>query len=207
MIYIFLKRISDIFLSLVALITLLPVLIIIVAIIKLDSKGSVFYKQVRVGKDGKKINILRFRTLAAEVDKKAQQIYFQHLSSGNLGSEEYMKVKIKNIPYLTNVGRFLRYTSLDELPQLWNVLRGDMSLIGPRPPLPFEFQNYYKDWQKEILKVRPGIAGPSLLIKKSELTREKWLELEIQYAQKRSLFLDLKILYKSFFALLFWNGE
>lgn len=185
----FIKRILDIILSIALFIVLLPLLIIIAIIIKIDSEGPVIFKQVRVGTNGKKFKILKFRTMVKDAEKK----FNLNIDKDNLGSLVFQD---KGDTRVTKVGAFLRKTSLDELPQLINVFIGDMSLVGPRPEIP-AVADYYNDIQKLRLKVRPGITGLAQVSGRGEIELEKTIEYDLTYIKNFSLWLDIKILLKT----------
>lgn len=149
--YIYLKRFFDVILSLIGLLVLAVPFLIIAAFVKFCDGGPVLYTQERVGKDGRRFKIYKFRSMYVDADKLLEKLKEKNEVTGPM-------FKMKNDPRITSVGRFLRKTSLDELPQLWNVLRGDMSLVGPRPPLPREVANYSK-YDLQRLWVIPGITG------------------------------------------------
>lgn len=176
------KRILDFILSLIALIILLPVFLIIGLAIKLDSKGPIFFKQERLGKDGEVFLIYKFRTMIDNAEKVGSGIYTS-----------------KTDPRITKVGAFLRRTSLDELPQLINVLKGEMSIVGPRPPVPYHPHRYenYPERQKQRFTVLPGITGYAQVNGRNNLTWDERIEYDIEYVENYSLLLDLKIIFKT----------
>ena len=151
--------------------------------IKLDSKGPVFFKQERVGKDGELFTIYKFRTMVENAENKGAGY----------------RVKNKD-PRITKIGNFLRKASLDELPQLINVLKGNMSLVGPRPTLAFQVKDY-NEYQKQRLKVKPGITGLAQVNGRASLDWEERIEYDIRYIENRSFILDLKIIFKTFIVL------
>jgi lipopolysaccharide/colanic/teichoic acid biosynthesis glycosyltransferase len=174
-----------------------PLMLLAALFIVLDSPGPVFMKSTRVGKDGKLFTMYKFRTMRFNLDDKAHIAFVRRLVEGQLGSERGEPArKLRFDPRITPFGRFLRKISLDELPQILNVLKGDMSLVGPRPALPFEVE-VYKEWQMERLKVKPGITG-LYQIRFGE--RPVWafddmVKLDIEYVRAKSLWLDLKLLF------------
>ena len=174
----FVKRGIDVFLSFMACIVLAPFYLLIMLAIKIDSKGPVFFKQRRIGKDCKEFNILKFRTMRIDTPHDMPT----HL----LENPEQ---------YITHVGKFIRKTSLDELPQLFNVLKGDMSLVGPRPPLPREVEQYTED-QKQRMYVTPGLTCYwQIQPNRNQLSFDEWLELDIKYINERSFLTDWKIIF------------
>lgn len=196
--YMFFKRIFDILLSLIGLIILaIPCLIISLFIFACD-RGPVFYTQERVGKDGKRFKIYKFRSMYVDADKLLEKLKEKNEVTGPM-------FKMKNDPRVTSVGRFLRKTSLDELPQLWNVLRGDMSLVGPRPPLPSEVAEY-SEYDKQRLWVVPGCTGLWQATERNNVGFSEMVALDLDYIQNRSLFLDTKIIFLTFLMIVHPNG-
>ncbi|MCY9670083.1 sugar transferase [Paenibacillus alginolyticus] len=193
--YLFVKRMLDIMLSLMGLFFLTPLFIIIATWIKLeDPKGAVFFKQNRVGKDEILFPMYKFRSMVSNAEELKQQLMSQNEVEGAM-------FKMKNDPRVTRVGRLLRKTSIDELPQLWNVLVGDMSLVGPRPALPSEVSEY-TPYEKKRLAVTPGCTGLWQVSGRSNLSFEQMVELDLTYIRKRSIFYDLKIILKTVSVLL-----
>lgn len=180
---IFLKDVFDKLFSLILLIILLPIFVIISILIKLDSKGPVFFIQERVGKDGKTFKLIKFRTMIVGAEEKTKGTYIDE----------------KN-PYITKVGKFLRRWSLDELPELINVLKGEMSLVGPRPTLKYQVEKY-NEFQKKRLLVKPGITGWAQVNGRNRISWEERIKLDIWYIENWSLILDLKILFKTVFEI------
>lgn len=193
------KRAIDIVGSGALLLMLSPFLAAIVALIKLTSKGPVIYKQQRLGQFGARFNCLKFRTMYTNNDPKIHQEYVQQFiagkdgldKSGGAGAPVYKLVKD---PRITFIGSFLRKTSLDELPQFWNVLRGDMSLVGPRPPVPYEFEVYDIWHRRRVLEVRPGVTGLWQVSGRNRTRFDEMVRLDLRYTQNWSIWLDLKIL-------------
>lgn len=196
--YIFLKRFFDIVLSLVGLIILAIPCLIIAIFIKLCDGGPVLYTQARVGKDGKIFKIYKFRSMYVDTDKLLDKLSEQNEVTGPM-------FKMKNDPRITSVGRFLRKTSLDELPQLWNVLLGDMSLVGPRPPLPKEVAKY-SEYDRQRLWVIPGCTGLWQATERNDVGFDRMVELDLEYIQKRSLMFDAKIILMTFWVIIHPNG-
>ncbi|MBR1983752.1 MAG: sugar transferase [Clostridia bacterium] len=178
----FLKRFFDIFVSLIGLIVCSPILLIIAFLVKVTSKGPIIFKQQRIGKKGKVYNIYKFRSMCVGAEKMGSGVY-----SG------------KGDARVTKVGKFLRATSLDELPQFFNLLKGDMSLIGPRPPLTYHPWPYdqYTDEQKKMFNVRPGITGWAQVNGRKEVEWNRRIELNVWYVEHLSFWLDLKIFFKT----------
>ncbi|MBA2938565.1 sugar transferase [Paenibacillus sp. CGMCC 1.16610] len=193
--YSVMKRALDIVLSLAGLIFLMPLFIVVAVWIKLeDPDGSVFFKQNRVGKDETLFPMYKFRSMVANAEALKQQLMSQNEVEGAM-------FKMKNDPRVTRVGRILRKTSIDELPQLWNVLIGDMSLVGPRPALPSEVKEY-TTYDKKRLAVTPGCTGLWQVSGRSNLSFEQMVELDLTYIRNRSVFYDLKIIMKTVSVLL-----
>ena len=200
-IYDFAKRCFDIICSFFGLLLLMVPLLIVALIIVIDSPGaSPIYVQERVGKDGKRFKFYKFRSMIPDADKMLDELLPKNEMKGPA-------FKIKNDPRITRFGHVIRKTSIDELPQLWNVLKGDMSLVGPRPPLPRE-ECQYTEAQAQRLLVTPGLTcywqiQPS----RNSLTFEEWLEWDLKYITERSFWLDLKILFQTFGAIIGLEGE
>ncbi|MCG6184553.1 sugar transferase [Anoxybacillus sp. LAT_38] len=188
--YLLTKRIIDIIGALIGLIALSWLFFLVAILIKLeDRKGPVFFKQVRVGKDGKEFYMYKFRSMVTDAEAKLQELLKYNEVSGAM-------FKMKNDPRVTKVGKFIRKTSIDELPQLWNVLKGEMSLVGPRPPLPREVEQY-TEYDKQRLLVTPGCTGLWQVSGRSNVGFEKMVELDLKYIRERSLLYDLKIILKT----------
>ena len=192
------KRIFDLIASLCGLIILSPLFLVVALLIKCEDHGPVFYKQKRVGKDQREFDMFKFRSMHVDADKRLTELKEQNEVDGPM-------FKMKNDPRITSVGRFLRKTSLDELPQLWNVLRGDMSLVGPRPPLPSEVANYSK-YDLQRLWVIPGCTGLWQATERNNVGFEEMIELDLEYIQKRSLLFDAKIILLTIIAIIHPNG-
>jgi len=193
------KRILDFVLALLALIVVSPVMLMAAALIKLSSRGPVFFTQKRIGQSKRKFTIYKFRTMAVDAEAKMKQVEHLNELSGPV-------FKIKNDPRITPVGRFLRKTSIDELPQLINVLKGDMSLVGPRPMSVRDYERFSQDWHRRRFSVRPGITCLWQVNGRNSVPFEKWMELDMQYIDKWSLWLDFKILAKTIPAVLRGSG-
>lgn len=191
------KRGVDVIGSLTLLGVLAPLLVLICTLVKLRSRGPIFFRQVRVGQMMKPFTMLKFRTMYSDADHR---IHHEFVSSFIKASGQVRETgkngffKLVDDPRVTSVGRLLRSTSLDELPQLWNVLRGDMSLVGPRPPLPYELEQY-EPWHRcRILEAKPGLTGLWQVIGRSRTTFDEMVRLDLRYARTRSLRTDIKIL-------------
>jgi exopolysaccharide biosynthesis polyprenyl glycosylphosphotransferase len=194
----FFKRVIDLVFSVVALTLLAPLFVILSALIKLTSPGPVFYRQTRCGLDGRKFTLLKFRSMVENADKMLPNLE-------GLNEVDGPVFKMRNDPRRTTVGRWMRTFSLDELPQLWNVLRGDMSLVGPRPPLPREVEQY-QGWQRRRLRIRPGLTCLWALEGRSRLEFDRWVKLDLLYIDNWSMWLDFKILLRTIPAVLSGRG-
>jgi len=196
--YLALKRAIDVLGSLTLLMVFAPVLLCVAVAIKLSSPGSILFKQERVGRNGRRFVMYKFRSMVA--DAEARRLHLMHLNemSGPL-------FKIKNDPRITRVGSFIRKTSLDELPQLLNVLFGDMSLVGPRPPLPSEVTQY-EPWQRRRLSVKPGLTGLWQVSGRNQVGFEELMRLDLNYIDQWSLWLDVKILFRTVPAVFMKTG-
>ena len=198
--YLVCKRAFDIAASFCALVVLSPVFLIICLIIYLDDPhGNPIFSQIRIGKNGKAFRFYKFRSMVVNAEELLAGLQNQNEMSGPA-------FKIKNDPRITKVGKFIRKTSLDELPQLWNVLKGDMSLVGPRPPLPNEVEQYTEE-QKKRLSVTPGLTcywqvQPS----RNDFDFDEWFELDMQYLRERSIGTDIKIIFQTIRVVLHMEG-
>ena len=196
-----LRRAQDIVFSLLALILLAPLALLISLAIVLDSPGDgVIFRQRRVGRDGKLFWLYKFRTMCPDAEKRLNELLKLNQMDGPV-------FKIKGDPRITRVGRFLRKTSLDELPQLLNVLRGDMSIVGPRPALPREVE-LYSDYQRQRLYVTPGLSCYwQIAPHRNEMSFDEWVALDMKYIQERSFWVDWKIIFLTVRAMLMKYGE
>jgi len=186
------KRALDILVALVLLLVLLPVFALIALAIVRDGGGPIFYRGERIGRHGKRFNIVKFRSMRAGCDQQAHAEFVRSLMRGTTCA----LYKVPDDTRVTRVGAFLRRTSLDELPQLWNVLRGEMSLVGPRPDVPYAVAEY-ADWIHGRLAVRPGITGLWQVSGRSRLSLLDMYRLDVVYAKRRSLVTDLTILMRT----------
>jgi len=194
-----LKRLFDFFASGLALLVLSPLFGVIALVIKLSSLGPVFFRQERVGVNGRKFTLLKFRTMVKDAEKKLESLRVKNEMKGPV-------FKISNDPRITPVGAYLRKFSLDELPQLWNVFKGDMSLVGPRPPLAKEVKEY-DSWQRRRLSMKPGITCIWQAEGRNKITDfNEWAKLDLEYIDTWSIWLDLKLLFKTVPAVLFGIG-
>jgi exopolysaccharide biosynthesis polyprenyl glycosylphosphotransferase len=191
------KRLLDITGSLAFLIVCSPLLLLLALWVKLTSRGPVFFRQVRVGASGKPFTMLKFRTMHVDANHELHREYVTQFITGGsaaLTSEGSGLFKIVNDPRVTFVGRLLRKTSLDELPQFLNVLRGDMSLVGPRPPLSYEVEQYKRWHYRRVLEAKPGITGLWQITGRSRTTFDDMVRLDLRYLQNQSAWTDIKIL-------------
>lgn len=196
-----LRRAQDIVFSLLALILLAPLALLISLAIVLDSPGDgAIFRQRRVGRDDKLFWLYKFRTMCPDAEEQLNELLSQNQMDGPV-------FKIKGDPRITRVGRFLRKTSLDELPQLLNVLRGDMSIVGPRPALPREVE-LYSDYQRQRLYVTPGLSCYwQIAPHRNEMSFDEWVALDMKYIQERSFWVDWKIIFLTVRAMLMKYGE
>ena len=194
----FLKRVVDIVGSATLLLLFSPVFLIIAILIKLEDGGPVFYAQTRVGKWGREFTMYKFRSMIVNADKLKDQLLDKNEAGGVI-------FKMKDDPRITRIGKWLRKLSLDELPQLWNVLKGDMSLVGPRPPVPREVALYTLE-DRRRLDVKPGITCIWQVSGRSEIDFEGQVRLDVQYIESQSLLTDIKILLKTIPAVLLGKG-
>ena len=206
-----LKRIIDVVGAVAALIVSLPLMALIAIGIKCTSKGPVLFKQTRVGYCGKKFTFLKFRTMHLGAVDQTHREYMKQFINGNhekinMGTQHKPVFKMTKDARITPLGRLLRKTSLDELPQFFNVLAGDMSLVGPRPPIPYEVSEYDHWHKKRVLDVKPGITGLWQIHGRSSLTFDEAVRLDVQYARQWSLMLDCKIMLQTVRAVLSQKG-
>ena len=196
-----LRRAQDIVFSMLALILLAPLALLISLAIVLDSPGDgAIFRQRRVGRDGKLFWLYKFRTMCPDAEEQLNELLSQNQMDGPV-------FKIKGDPRITRVGRFLRKTSLDELPQLLNVLQGDMSIVGPRPALPREVE-LYSDYQRQRLYVTPGLSCYwQIAPHRNEMSFDEWVALDMKYIQERSFWVDWKIIFLTVRAMLMKYGE
>ncbi|PEU74718.1 multidrug MFS transporter [Bacillus cereus] len=197
--YLLMKRLMDIFGALCGIILLSFVFIIVAILIKLeDPKGPVFFKQIRVGKDGKEFGMYKFRSMVTDAEEQLKDLLQHNEVSGAM-------FKMKEDPRVTKIGKFIRKTSIDELPQLLNVLRGEMSLVGPRPPLPREVKEYTA-YDKQRLFVTPGCTGLWQVTERNSVGFTEMVELDLEYIRNRNVFYDMKIIFKTIKVLLGSNN-
>ena len=193
-----LKRAFDVLSSAVALLLLSPILVAAAIAVKLDSPGPVFFRQVRVGKNGRAFRMLKFRSMHVDAEARLESLRALNEASGPV-------FKMRNDPRVTRVGRFLRRTSIDELPQFLNVLSGEMSIVGPRPPVPSEVRQYQR-WQRRRLSVKPGITCTWQVSGRSNISFDQWMRLDLEYIDHWSLWRDIQICFQTIPAVLTSRG-
>jgi exopolysaccharide biosynthesis polyprenyl glycosylphosphotransferase len=192
------KRAFDVLVSAAVLVVLSPLLIGVAIAIRVDSRGPIFFRQRRVGLSGRTFDILKFRSMYVDAEERLEALRAHNEMSGPV-------FKMTNDPRVTPVGRFIRRMSLDEFPQFWNVLHGDMSVVGPRPPLPSEVRQY-KRWQRRRLSVKPGITCIWQISGRNDIDFERWMELDLEYIDRWSLWGDIQICLKTIPAVLGARG-
>jgi lipopolysaccharide/colanic/teichoic acid biosynthesis glycosyltransferase len=198
--YPMIKRLLDVLVSLVMIIVLAPVLALVAIAIRLDSTGPIIFRQTRVGKNNRPFTFFKFRSMYNKNDCTVHQQFVKSLINGQTSAYKLMCDK-----RITRVGAFIRKTSLDELPQLFNILKGDMSLVGPRPPIPYEVAEY-KDWHLRRLAVTPGLTGLWQVRGRSLVTFDEMVQMDIAYVEQRSLSLDLTLLVQTIPVVLSGRG-
>lgn len=196
--YLLLKRAIDLAVALLLLVLFLPVIPVVALLIKLDSPGPILYRQKRIGKGGREFNFYKFRSMVVGAEKVVGALR-------PLSGVDGPVFKLKEDPRVTGVGRFLRRSSLDELPQLINVLKGEMSIVGPRPNLPSEV-SHYLPWQRRRLEVTPGITCLWQIAGRSHIGFQEWMRLDLEYIRTRSLATDLQIMAKTIPAVIARKG-
>jgi len=193
--YLYLKRVIDIVIASALIVVFGPLMLLIAIGIRISSPGPVLYTQRRIGKDGKPFEMLKFRSMQVKNDPDLHREYVQKLIRENTQPRAMGKqsLKLTRDVRITGMGKYLRKFSLDELPQFFNVLRGEMSLVGPRPPLPYEYE-VYSEWHKRRLSVRPGITGLWQTVAHNTVCFDEMVEIDLKYIRSISLWLDLKIM-------------
>lgn len=187
------KRIIDIIGAGLGLILLSPIIAIVACAVKVTSKGPIFFSQKRVGKNGELFEMYKFRSMVVNAEELKGNLEDQNEMSGPM-------FKIKDDPRITKVGKFIRKTSIDELPQLWNILKGDMSLVGPRPSLPKEVEQF-DNWMFKRLSVRPGLTCYWQVSGRNNIDFEDWMKLDVKYVDERNIWIDIKLIFKTIFVL------
>ncbi|WP_300351659.1 sugar transferase [Clostridium sp.] len=192
--YLICKRTIDLVASIFGLIVLSPLILIITILIKVeDPKGKVFFSQKRVGQNGKEFYMYKFRSMVSNAEELKEKLMAQNEMSGPM-------FKMKHDPRITKIGRFIRKTSIDELPQLINVLKGEMSLVGPRPSLPKEVAQF-EPWMMERLEVKPGLTCYWQVMGRNDIGFQEWMKLDLKYVEERNTLVDIKLIIKTFFVL------
>lgn len=191
--YLILKRIIDIIGSIIGIVLVSPVLLVTAVLIKLESKGRIFFSQTRVGLHGKEFKIYKFRSMVDGAEALRKSIEHKNEMSGPM-------FKVRGDPRITKIGRFIRKTSIDELPQLINVLKGEMSLVGPRPSLPSEVEKF-ESWMLKRLEVKPGLTCYWQVSGRNNICFEDWMKLDIDYVNNRNMQLDIKLIFKTIILL------
>lgn len=199
--YWILRRVQDILLSGIALIVLAPIMLLIALAIYIDDPhGSPIFTQIRCGRDGKPFKFYKFRSMCVDAEDKLAAL----LENNEMDGPAF---KIKDDPRITKIGRMIRKTSLDELPQLWNIFKGDMSIVGPRPALPREVE-LYDDYQLQRMYVQPGLTCYwQVQPRRNDISFEDWIALDIKYIQERSFWVDWKIIFMTVGAVIRGEGE
>ncbi len=187
------KRTIDIIGAGLGLILLSPIIAVVACAVKFTSKGPVFFSQKRVGKNGELFEMYKFRSMVVNAEELKENLEEQNEMSGPM-------FKIKDDPRITKVGKFIRKTSIDELPQLWNILKGDMSLVGPRPSLPKEVEQF-DNWMFKRLSVRPGLTCYWQVSGRNNIDFEDWMKLDVKYVEERNFWIDIKLIFKTVFVL------
>jgi exopolysaccharide biosynthesis polyprenyl glycosylphosphotransferase len=204
------KRGIDVVGSAAALVLLAPVFGAVALAVKLTSKGPVLFKQQRLGQRGKPFTVLKFRSMRTDCDAKIHQQYVEQFIAGQVSGDKEQSdkpvFKIQQDPRITPIGRFIRKTSLDEIPQFWNVLSGEMSLVGPRPPVPYEYKAYDLWHRRRVLEIKPGITGLWQVEGRSRTRFDDMVRLDLKYARGWSIWLDLKILAQTPAAVIMGEG-
>ena len=188
--YCFLKRTMDVICSTIGLIILSPIFLVTAVLIRMESEGTAFFSQERVGKNGKRFKMYKFRSMVSNAEELKDKLRSKNEMAGPM-------FKMKEDPRVTKVGKFIRKTSIDELPQLVNVLKGEMSLVGPRPSLPKEVMKF-EDWMLERLKVKPGLTCYWQVSGRSDIGFQEWMELDVKYVRERNTLVDIKLVLKTF---------
>ncbi|MEG1255948.1 sugar transferase [Clostridium sp.] len=187
--YLFCKRMMDIVAATLTLILLSPMLIVVAILIKIESHGPIIFKQERVGLRGIHFNIYKFRSMVINAEELKKKLESQNEMSGPM-------FKMKNDPRVTRVGRFIRKTSIDEFPQFLNVLKGEMSLVGPRPSLPNEVEKF-EPWMLKRLTIKPGLTCYWQVSGRNNIGFQEWMKMDIDYVNKRNLWIDIKLIFKT----------
>lgn len=188
--YCFLKRTIDVFCSAIGLLVLSPIFLVVAILIRFESRGNPIFSQIRVGKDGKRFKMYKFRSMVVNAEELKGKLCHKNEMTGPM-------FKMKEDPRVTKIGKFIRKTSIDELPQLFNVLKGEMSLVGPRPSLPKEVMEF-EDWMMERLRVKPGLTCYWQVSGRSDIGFEEWMKLDVKYVRERNTLVDMILILKTF---------
>jgi len=203
------KRALDVFIVLLVLVIGLPIWLLIALLIKLGSAGPIFYRGTVIGRGGKPFRYYKFRTMVTGGDNTAHKQWLEQFVKQDAAFAEDASgkkvFKVVDDPRITSVGRTLRKLSLDEVPQMLNVLTGDMSLVGPRPPVPYEYE-HYDDWARQRLSVSPGITGLYQVTARSQVGFRGMVAIDLDYIRRRSLWLDVQIMFKTPIVMLLGKG-
>jgi exopolysaccharide biosynthesis polyprenyl glycosylphosphotransferase len=191
--YFMMKRMIDVIGALCGILLLLPMMIVVAIWIKLDSKGAIFFAQERVGQDGRGFMMYKFRSMCTDAEYLLEKLQDKNEMTGPM-------FKIKEDPRVTKVGKFIRKTSIDELPQLFNILKGEMSLVGPRPSLPKEVAQF-SAFQKQRLVAKPGLTCYWQTSGRSDVSFEEWMEMDVQYIEERNTWIDIRLIFKTVWVL------
>lgn len=205
--YFFSKRLLDIVIGLAMFAAALPIMVLVAVLVALDSPGPILYKQRRVGEDGQEFDLYKFRSMRHNADNGVHKVAIARFMKGerlNTSRTTDSPYKLGDDPRVTRIGKFIRKTSLDELPQLWNIVTGEMSLVGPRPPIPYEVELYSKRAMQR-LSGKPGLTGPWQVYGRGKVTFHEMVEMDIAYLRNRSLAYDLKLILLTIPAVL--NGR
>ena len=197
--YFAVKRIADVVLGSIALVLLSPLFLIVAVAIKWDSRGPVFYSHERVGKDGKRFKLYKFRSMCVDADAKLSELK-------KLNKRKGPAFKVSDDPRVTKVGKFIRATCIDELPQLINIIKGEMSIVGPRPPLPEEVE-HYTSYQLQRLQVQPGLTCYWQVHKEEASTFNDWVAMDLQYIEKQCISVDIRLILSTFRVIVKAEGE
>ncbi len=200
------KRAMDLFFSALVLVGGAPLFLFLALAVKCSSRGPVFFRQTRLGKNGIPFTFYKFRTMHHNNDESVHRSFAQSFINGKMESHQGGRVfKMISDPRVTRIGTFLRQSSLDELPQFWNILKGEMSLVGPRPPIHYEL-DHYQDWHKDRLKAKPGLTGLWQVSGRSRVPFDEMVMLDLHYITHWSLAMDLRIIFKTIPVLLKGDG-
>lgn len=187
--YCFLKRTIDLICSLIGLIILSPIFLVVAILIKMESEGNAIFSQERVGKNGKRFKMYKFRSMVVNAEELKDKLTSKNEMTGPM-------FKMKDDPRITKIGKFIRKTSIDELPQLINVFKGEMSLVGPRPSLPKEVMKF-EVWMMKRLEVKPGLTCYWQVSGRSDIGFEDWMKLDVKYVKERNTFVDVMLVFKT----------